>query len=203
MRLFVSIVMFLITFIMFSGCATKTVTNIAEDGKTLFYIDQISNAYFKPNTDEILIDTNIRYSKHAKQERTCFNFSVDTQWEYQKVFLTEETLIACPDSEILANYQEIPILKRGESDSNSSMRWRVTLSGGTIYIAYSDDTKVMLKKEMTVYPVLYKGAYLLYPISIPFDIITFPVQLLIFVANVADGIGGFPVWPGFEDEYKW
>ena len=144
MKLFINIVMVLITLMIFSGCATKTVTDIAEDGKTLFYIDEISNAYFNPNTDEILVDANIRYSKHAKQERTCFNFSVDTEWKYQKVFLTEETQTACPDSEGLANHQDIPILKRGESDSNSSMRWRVNPRTTTIDLAHSDDTKAML-----------------------------------------------------------
>ena len=200
--------------LVFSGCATKNVSDIVDVKPIIpFEIQKVSKAYFTPNMDKIFVDTDIKYKEYEKQERACYIFDVDMNWLYHRVFLTKNIRMECLDDNALQNYKNIPILegkiigswKWDESDINSSVPWRVKTTNDDFYIDYSklqEGNNIILEVGNKETPNINKGAYILYPFAIAFDVVTFPLQLVGWIlefSNLSEG-NPFPMWPGWQPE---
>ncbi len=192
------------TMLLISGCATKSVTKMAESSTTgLFSITQLSSGYYHPQDDTLFLQMELAYREKKEMQTACFELPAHAFT--QRLKLEEAHKRAC--SPLKEGYTYLPIIIEKalyipQYDQNGVPRYvRVSGKGDekvlksyrgaiefrpdgplhTLYLFDVQNGKWLPLTLQEVSEAKHPEAYLLYPFSVALDVAMFPVMALYYI----------------------
>ncbi|MCK4837563.1 MAG: hypothetical protein KAS94_02115 [Desulfobulbaceae bacterium] len=177
--------------LLLSGCATKGVTRMGEgDTFRLFHPSRVSQAYFNPTNNDLVVALDIFNGRDNQRKQKCFTVDITESLtkgvEAEDPVFSTDRLTVCPGNDS-GPYELIPVTNLS---SRSGLTTVKPSSWILDYDASQPDELVLMSlgKEDKFIPVQIPAirkrkpsAYLLYPFSIIADIVTAPYQLFLYI----------------------
>ncbi len=210
MRLWVNVIAVLM---LFSGCATKKVTKMADRRSVhLFKVERITSANFNPEKNTIFLDMELIYRGEKKNTKRCFEFAIDRlEGGYYFPFVLEDKF-STRCSEIEKGYIYMPIkigkiyyLNDDEGQQYIPVKvtadaycflsehtakspfvpWRIEANRYRLYLRHSTDKESFHVTVPQEKEANNPTAYFLYPFSLTLDIVTLPITAPFYIVYFA------------------